>query len=71
MSSSERQPADGRIVFTARDDAGNEFALVLYDEGTTGVLRNRVPFGERCSTPTAERCVRLLLQSISAAAADG
>jgi hypothetical protein len=65
MGNVERQPSDGRIVFRTRDDAGNEYALVLYDEdGTTGVLRNSVPFGERCTTATAERCMRLLLQSI-------
>jgi hypothetical protein len=63
MGNAQQQPSDGRIVFTARDDAGNEFALVLYDDGSTGVTRNDVPFGERCSSQTAERCVRLLLQS--------
>ena len=54
----------GRIVFTARNDAGDEFHLVAYTDGTTGLLKNQEPFGERCAPGGAEPCIRLLLEAI-------
>ena len=56
--------SDSRIVFTARNAAGDEFALVTYDNGNTAVLKNGTLLGEPCPNSDSERCVRLLLTSI-------
>ena len=53
-----------KIIFTAQNAAGDQFALVAYNDGTVGVLKNDIPHGEPCPADDGERCVRLLLSLI-------
>jgi hypothetical protein len=66
MGNPPDQPADNRTVFTARDDAGNHFALVLHADGGIIILRNGVPFSEPCPPSALDPCIRTLLQAIRA-----